>query len=427
MANPNWQGGASPTTQVQTYTMAGTWATNDTILVTIGSKSWTYTLTSGTIATWLPLMVTAFNALSSSNYPEFTGAMTASATSPVLSLTAITAGKPFTATLTPTSAAGTIEGAGVATTGTAATVCTGPNFWNNAKNWSTGAVPVNSDNVTIDGGPSILYGLAQSAVTLATLTITPNFSSTSVIGLTANTNPQNPTSGYPQYLAQRLAIGATIVNIETTSPLVRLDLSSASTTVTVSDTGSPQIPTDDALDLKLAATANVYILKGKVGVNALAGDTGTVAILDLSFRANQSSDCQVRGGTGLTVTLCNQGGGTLLLQNGATTYTNKGGVMTLTAGNVTTLTNQIGTVYQDGTSTITTLNNLGTFLKRGFKASTITNTNIYGGSITSDRNGTITFSNAMTLVQCRLSDGPQDQGRDVAYVCLGTNRTLAQG
>lgn len=431
MSAPQWQGGASPIAQVQTYTMSGTWEVGDIIKITIGSKSWSYSVTSTVIATFLPLLATAYNDLSSSDYPEF-AEMTASSTATTFVLTGDTTGKPFIATLISTESNGAvpdgqlIDGIATATTGVATTAATGPNHWSNAQNWSTGVVPVAADDPVINGGPSILYDIDQNTVTLTSLTIGVNFPSTSVIGLTANTNPQNPTSGYPQYRQQRLKIGATTVNIETTSPLVRLDLSPASTTVTVLGTGSPQIATDDSLDLKLAATANVYILKGKVGINALPGDTGTVAILNIAYRTSQTSDCQVRGGTGLTATTVKQSGGTLYLQNGCTTYTNQGGVLTVSAGAITTITNQIGTIYYDGTGTITTLNNLGTFLRRGYRTATVTNTNIYAGSITSDRNGTLTFSNAMTLVQCRLAEGPQDQGKDVAWVTLGTNRTLAQ-
>ena len=59
----------------------------------------------------------------------------------------------------------------------------GPNHWDVAANWEPSGVPATADDVIVDGGSSILYGLSQGAVLLDTLTITGMF--TKEIGLPA--------------------------------------------------------------------------------------------------------------------------------------------------------------------------------------------------------------------------------------------------
>lgn len=429
MATRRWAGGASAVAQVNSFAFAGTWEANDIIKVVIGTKTYNFTAGSTVTATVVSNLVTAWNNLTLLEFTE----ITASASTTTLILTADTAGKPFVVTITPfesdgatTADAQTIEDDTSATTGTATTACSGPNFWSVAANWLEGVVPANSDDVVIDGGPSILYGTDQNAVTLTSLTIGMNFPSSSEIGLPSQTNPSAPSSGYPEYRQQRLKIGATTVTVETTSRRIRLDLSPASTTTTVRDSGQAQVAGEDAIDIKATTTATVHILKGQVGINNQYGDTGTIATLNVSFRTSPSSDAVVRCGTGCTITALNQSGGTVTIQNGAVTIVKSDGVLNYSAGAVTTLTNRGGTVYHDGAGTITTLNNLATFLRRGYRTATVTNTNVYGGSITTDLNGTLTFSNAIQLVQCRLAASPDDRGRDVAFISLGTNRTLTQ-
>jgi|ERR1700734_2497758 len=48
------------------------------------------------------------------------------------------------------------------------------NSWSTTTNWSTGAVPVTGDNVTLSGTVPITSGLSQSGVTLASLIVLPN-------------------------------------------------------------------------------------------------------------------------------------------------------------------------------------------------------------------------------------------------------------
>jgi hypothetical protein len=428
MAVRRWRGGAPRVAQVQTFTFAGTWEIGDLIRVTVGGKAWDYAVTSATIATFLPLFVTAYNALSTTDYPEF-GEITASAVSPVLTFTGDTTGKPFVVTLTPLESNGAaadaqeIEGAGIATTGTAATACSGPNFWDVAANWKETTVPITGDDVTIDEGPSILYGTDQNAVTLATLTIGPNYPSSSEIGLPANTNPANPGAGYSEYRQQRLKIGATSWTVETNSRRVRLDVTPAATTGVVRSTGQAQTAGEDALDVAIHhAAAALHILKGSVGVNYQPGDTGTVADLNVSFRTSRETDARVRCGAGLTLTNLDQSGGEVYLQNGATTVVKTGGTLTVQGAVGTSLKNYAGTAYLDGTGTITLLENGGACWRRGLQALTITTLRLFAKSRGGAGEAPVTYTNAVEFYQCRQASGPDDRGDDIAFWDFGRHK-----
>ena len=415
MATRQWAGRAKArahvvTIQVTAYDAATTYT------FTIGGKSIT-ALAAGSVNATATALAAAWNAALETEF----AAITALATTDTVSLTADTAGIPFVVTKSVTGGTGTLGA--VTTTVTAVSA----NHWATAVNWIEGVVPVAGDDVIVNQGPSILYDLDQNAVTLASFTMGLGFPATAEIGLAQNTNPQAPASGSPQYLDQRLKIGATVALIETNSRRVRLDLTPAATTVTVRDTGQPSVLTERALDLKVdnaGGSSAVYVLKGHVGINYLPGDSGTLADLNVSYRQSVSSDVSLVGGTSLTLTRLDQSGGDVLLQNGFVTVLKTAGVLTVTAGAMTTLTHRGGTFYHDGTGTITTFLNEGIFLRRGFRAGTITNTTLFAGSSTSDPNGVLTWSTPPNFYECRLAAGPDDRGPNVAYANFGIHRKL---
>jgi hypothetical protein len=122
----------------------------------------TFTATVATVANVTAGLVAAWNA---STNPLHTPITAADATTS-MTLTADTAGVPFSV------AATTTDGGGANTqtlTRAAVTVNVGPNDWGTALNWSDFIVPITGDTVTTDGRAeaAILYGLNQSAVTLA--------------------------------------------------------------------------------------------------------------------------------------------------------------------------------------------------------------------------------------------------------------------
>lgn len=428
MAVRRWKGGAPRVAQVQTFAFSGTWEVGDLVRVAVGGKTWDYAVTSATVTTFLPLFVTAYNALSDADYREF-GEITASSNSTTLTFTGDTTGKPFVVTLTPLESnagaadAQTIEGGGSATTGTAATACSGPNLWGVAANWKEASVPVTGDAVTIDEGPSILYDLDQNGVTLASLYVGPNYPASSEIGLPASTSPSNPAGGYPEYRAQRLKIGVTACTVETASRRVRLDLSPANTTCVVRSTGQPAVAGEDALDLVADnASAAVHVQKGVVGVNYQPGDSGTVADLNVSFRTNRATDARVRCGTGLTLTNLDQSGGEVLVQNGATTITKTDGTLTLLGAVGTSVKNQGGRLYLDGTGTLTLLENGGECQRRGLQALTVTTLRLFAGSRGSEGDAPVVYTNPVEFYQCRPAAGPDDRGTDVAWWGFGRHK-----
>lgn len=118
------------------------------------------------------------------------------------------------------------------------TASTGPNNWDNAANWSPSGVPASSDNVRFEiGNVDCLYGLDQSAVTLASLHIAMSY--TGRIGLKRVND-----SGYLEYRTRHLTIGCTDLKIGTVEgsgsgpTMVRIDTGTAATTITVKNSGS---------------------------------------------------------------------------------------------------------------------------------------------------------------------------------------------
>ena len=151
MATNYWRGGSAAVAQVTSWAFGGTYLAAETVTVTIGSKAYTYTLTSGTIATFLPLLATALGALSSTVYPEF-AEITWSSDATHLIATSRTVGYPFTAVVTISSASGTVGAA------TNTTSNSGPSVWSTAKNWSTGFAPQSSITAPVQAAASASNG-----------------------------------------------------------------------------------------------------------------------------------------------------------------------------------------------------------------------------------------------------------------------------
>ncbi len=395
MASTRWRGGAAKATQVNTFTFAGTWEVGDLIRVSAGSKSWDYAVTSTVIATFLPLFVTAFEALAAADYPEL-AEVTASGATPVLTLTCNTAGVPFSITLTPLEAGGgaadaqTIEAAGIATTGTVATAATGPNHWDNALNWSGGAVPVNADVVTLDfSADQIKYGLAQSGVTLAALYVTSSFSGE--LGLPV-TN-QDGTS-YPEYRSRYLAIGATLCVIGDGdgrgSGRVNIDFGTVQTAMTVRATGTGLESDTEAVQLKGTHASNALTVAG--GEVAVAGFNGEVSTL-LTLKESSGT---VRLGPAVTLGTVTQTGGTLTLHGAATTVTRTAGSTTLRgSGAYATLRVDGGSVVYASSGTVTNLfvQSGGTMdYSQDTRARTVSNATVYPGAQILDPAGSVVWS-----------------------------------
>lgn len=253
MATRRWLGGAAPVTQIETITVANTWATGDTGTVTVNGQDLTVTV--GTddattdVAAALAAAINAANATDSlvndesrnrggQEIPEFTD-FTAEASGSTVVLTGTYPGKPFTVSVGETTAgSGTL-----ATTTTVA--ATGPNHFDNADNWSGATLPADGDTIQFDDGAvDCLYGLTHLRTNTKAVHFVRTTDYTGQIGLPT----VNDDGGYPEYRTRFLqlydAAGAKDVTFVTgagggTGGVTRLDGASQTVnSLTVLDAGT---------------------------------------------------------------------------------------------------------------------------------------------------------------------------------------------
>lgn len=181
MASNRWNPSALPRAQVDTLTLGGTWAANDTITLTINTKQ--VILTVGSTFTTTVIADNILEAVnessasasfgsgySTSEYgsaiAEFTEITAAKTSTTTVTFTSVTKGKPFTLSVSRTTgASGTVS---LSTT----TAATGPNHWNDASNWSLVAVPVTGINeqqtITVDATSGTFTVTFGGQTTIAT-------------------------------------------------------------------------------------------------------------------------------------------------------------------------------------------------------------------------------------------------------------------
>src|SRR3990172_3486273 len=190
----SWRGDAPAVAQVATITVAGTWATNDIANLIINGKIVTFTVGgTQTAAAVVTGLVAAWNASLVAEHAEVTAADGAGDT---ITLTADTAGVPFTVTTSETTVGdGALSGA-------ATVVSSGPKDASTLANWSGGALPGNGDTVVFENSSAdCLYGLeALTAVTGAI--IKRSMTHTGKVGL-----PSWNANGYVEYRPRFFKIG----------------------------------------------------------------------------------------------------------------------------------------------------------------------------------------------------------------------------
>src|SRR6185369_8104257 len=143
MAVNRWLGGASAVAQVDTLVVGGTIEVGDLFNVTINGKTVSVAAATTVIASVVAQILAALQASTIAEFAEQTYA----STSPNITATANTTGKPFTLTVLSTEAGGGALDAQTFTTSTT-TASSGPNDWGAASNWSLAAVPVNTNDVS---------------------------------------------------------------------------------------------------------------------------------------------------------------------------------------------------------------------------------------------------------------------------------------
>ena len=167
MATKTFRGDAVAVSDLWTIVLGGTVAIGNTVTVTIGAKSYTYTAATAVVATEAAALVTALQALSTTTYPEFSGLTWAYISAGTLTATG-TAGIPFGISVSKAQAGGATNLHTFTATNT--TPASGPNFLDTPANWG-GSIPSSSDTIIFENwSGDILYGLTGLAA-IATATI----------------------------------------------------------------------------------------------------------------------------------------------------------------------------------------------------------------------------------------------------------------
>lgn len=380
MATRAWLGRAKAVAQITTATPGGTIGT-ETFTLTINGKAISYTAQGGdTVALVVDGLLAAWEA-ADDDFAEFADATPTDSTT-TLTLTGAVAGVPFTVT-------GSATGSATLTVSTT-TACTGPNYWTNTANWSGGAVPVNADDVIIDVPVSILYGLDQSAVTLASLVVGSSFTGDAYIGL-PRTNP----AGYTEYRDQYLAIGATAVRIGVGdgngSARIKIAFGSVQTSCEVRRASQGAETNVPAVLLTGTHASNAFdVQEASVGLAFYGGETATALTLRLAAAA------QVTCGEGATLGTIT-GEGSLSVNSSVTTLTQYDGEWRVNgAAAVTTFTQHGGVLQHRSTGTFAT-STIGGTLERSERAAaaTMTTATLNPGGRIVDPAATLTFTNGV--------------------------------
>lgn len=346
-----------------------------------------FTATATTVANVTAGLTAAWNA---STNPLVTP-VTAADASTSLTLTADTAGVPFSV------AATTTDGGGSNTqtlTRAAVTANVGPADAALAANYSDSAAPANSDTLVLDNRmqSALKWGLNQSGVTLTQLT---HYAGAKQVGDTGGvTSAALPPVPY-------LRVSATTADINKpptdgsnpSAAFVAVDTGTNATATNVWGSASAGLNGVDPVALKGTHASNVLrVYDGRVGVATLKpGDTASYPTVYLIGR---NARLTLSGGVTSPTTLT-QSGGTLVTRTGATTFNLDGGEATVEGAGTYTTINCNGALVYNGTGTVTTLNvedggDVDLTQAVGV-ARTITVINIYGkGKVKLDRNTTVT-------------------------------------
>ena len=281
--------------------MTGTFVAGETITITMNSK--TLVVTIGTLVTLTQVATTVKEAWQSSTFTDTTASclpqgggtsvgemstMTATSSAGVVTIIGDTAGVPHTITsASDTSASGTA-------TLTTIVTATGPKFADNVLNWLDGSLPVDGDDIIINGPFQVLYGFAAfSGVQPASITIGDRCGATTQIGL-----PFVNAAGYNEYRTPEWSIGPVLLNVRGAAGLVKIDAGTDPMNVNVYSSGtslesgfSPiQVRTNEA-----AASCVVNAYGGNVSV-AARGETAKV------LTARQSGAGRLTIGAAVTFT-----------------------------------------------------------------------------------------------------------------------------
>lgn len=209
------------------------------------------------------------------------------------------------------------------------TVPTGPNYWDDAENWSGGVLPANGDIVYLRNlDTDILYGLETLvAITLAELHI--DLSMTGDVGLP----DKDETGQYFQYRPKYLKQPATLIFIgEGEGPgnnLTRIDTATGQTTILQYASGSPSDASLPCVQFIGTHAANIArIFKGSFGAALGGAETAVLATLQVGYQTDRDSDAEVAIGQGCNLDVVDISGGDIDID----LSTNVAGAITMTGG-----------------------------------------------------------------------------------------------
>lgn len=435
MATCRWLGRAADIQELQTITVANTWAANDVARVTIAGNTVAVTVDSNSTATIAQEIAAAINATSlegglisaevrnvpGQTIPEFTEVEAEASGSTVL-VRCKTFGKPFTMTVSETTAGtGTLANA-------VTTAATGKHFWDNANNWDIGDIPVDGDDIIFESGSvSVLYGLPQSGLDPALFR--HHMSYTGQIGLPI-VNRDDARYPYPEYRDRYVAIDDNSLNATDVqlglgegsgSPMINLSSNGPISLLTINGSGTPQSQLSQyAINLQCndGTDLGVLISRGSVALAANDGEIFDYEQLVVGFEGSQSSDVSLYIGAGTTI----ESGGTSLIYGGTVVNLGQRGATTMYGGVLydeatssgTGLTIYGGTAYANDSgypNAGLTIGSSGTVdLRYGAGGCTIASLDLYKGATFLDPHKRATFTAGIDLNQCKLSDVTLDIG-----------------
>lgn len=366
MAIHRWLGQTPAVAQVATVQITG-YDVTTTYKLTVGGVVVSTVGTGGSVNTTATALAAAWNA---STHAYFTG-VTASAATDTVTLTADTAGVPFTAASSVTGGAGTI-GAYTVTTANA-----GPNVLA-AANIDSAAMPSNGDTLIFENSSTdVLWSLdAMTSTTTLTIIIYPTF--TGKIGLNKRvfaTSASGTNASYPDYREDELTIdGATLIwfprHNGLTNPAksgrILINTKTSAATYLIEDTATAATESNlEPVRIKGSNNASVLTVAGAsvvgVGTND-PNDAAEFATINVSGRAKVNATDQVT-----CATLVVREGPTVRVGKAPTTIDGKDAFSTATiitamaSGTITTATigeNQT-LRHVGGAITVTTMNQYG--------------------------------------------------------------------
>jgi hypothetical protein len=391
MAKRSWLGHAAGVKQVDTITVADTWATGDTIVITIDNIS--YTITVGSLDATTEVATTIKQAFNGETLTDTTATVTpnsgvqslgqfaeitATVSGSVVTLTANTASRPFILSVTETTA-----GDGTATEATA-TTCTGSSFFSQQDNWSANTVPVDADDIVFEQGSQSCQDGLEPAIQPGTFYHYMSF--TGWIGRPER-NATNVAKQYSEYRTKALtfddnggATGVYRLGLGSGQGATGIRLNTGAGLATFIVYKSRQKGSDGVPNILLRGTANNTLqnMDGTVGVGFYAGESTTLTSL-INGKEEGQSNADTYCGVDVTLSSATVRmlGGRLETNSAISVVNVIGGQHTHNLGAIATLN-----LYKNGSLKI-----------RSSAALTITTGYVDGVLDLSEASGTITFTN----------------------------------